>query len=121
MHTRSIATSTLWQLGSQAVTMVLSIVSIKFVTIALSQSLVGNYQTVWSYLQIFGILADFGLYAVAVREFSKAKDPGLTLGTLFVLRAGITLLSLGSAIGIAFANGSSPLLSAAIWYLAKIQ
>ena len=112
MHTRSIATSTLWQLGSQAVTMVLSIVSIKFVTIALSQSLVGNYQTVWSYLQIFGILADFGLYAVAVREFSKAKDPGLTLGTLFVLRAGITLLSLGGAIGIAFALpgfGGTPL------------
>lgn len=103
MHSRHIATSTLWQLSSQAVTMVLSIVSIKFVTTALSQSLVGNYQTVWSYLQIFGILADFGLYAVAVREFAKAKDPGLTLGTLFVLRAAITFLSLGSAIGIAFA------------------
>lgn len=103
MHTRSIATSTLWQLGSQAVTMVLSLLSIKFVTIALSQSLVGNYQTVWGYLQIFGILADFGLYAVAVRELSQSKDPGVTLGTLFVLRAVITFLSLGAAIGIAFA------------------
>ncbi len=98
MHPRAIATSTLWQLSSQAVTMVLGILSIKFVTTALNQSLVGNYQTVYSYLQIFGILADFGLYAVSVRELSRSKDFLLTFGTLFILRAAITILSLGIAI-----------------------
>lgn len=103
MTSRKIATSTLWQLGSQAVTMLLGILSIKFVTTALSQSLVGNYQTVYAYLQIFGILADFGLYAVSVRELSRAKDPSVTLGSLFILRAIITLISLGSAILIAWA------------------
>ena len=102
MTTKKIATSTFWQLGSQAVTMVLGILSIKFVTTALSQSLVGNYQTVYAYLQIFGILADFGLYAVAVRELSRAPNRIALLGSLFVLRACITAVSLGTAIIIAF-------------------
>ena len=102
MHTRHIATSTLWQLSSQGFTMVLGILSIKFVTIGLNQSLVGNYQTVWSYLQIFGILADFGLYAVAIRELSRAENRAVTLGSLFVLRALITLISLSSALLLAF-------------------
>jgi len=98
MQNRALAASTLWQLASQAVTMLLGILSIKFVTTALSQPLVGNYQTVYSYLQIFGILADFGLYAVAVRELSRASDFLRTLGTLFILRTIITLISLCSAL-----------------------
>jgi O-antigen/teichoic acid export membrane protein len=102
MSSRHIATSTLWQLGSQAVTLFLGILSIKFVTTALSQSLVGNYQTVYSYLQIFGILADFGLYAVAVRELSRSQDRGATLGSLFVLRSCITVIALSFAVGIAW-------------------
>jgi O-antigen/teichoic acid export membrane protein len=102
MSSKKIATSTFWQLGSQMITMLLGIISIKFVTTALSQSLVGNYQTVYSYLQIFGILADFGLYAVAVRELSKSAQPHVTLGSLVVLRALITFLSLGSAFAIAW-------------------
>ncbi len=102
MSIHKIATSTLWQLGSQAVTMVLGILSVKFTVLALSTSLVGNYQTVYAYLQIFGILADFGLYAVSVRELSHAKDRALTFSTLFLLRACITVLSLALALALAF-------------------
>ena len=98
MSTHKIATSTLWQLTSQAITMVIGILGIKLTTIALSRELVGNYQTVYSYLQIFGILADFGLYAVSLRELSRATDRALTFGTLFLLRAVITCISLGVAI-----------------------
>ena len=82
--------------------MVLGIVSVKFVTTALSRELVGNYHTVYSYLQIFGILADFGLYAVAVRELAHAKNRMLTFQTLFLLRACITVLSLALALALAF-------------------
>lgn len=102
MHSRAIAASTLWQLVSQAVTMVIGILGIKFVTMGLSQSLVGNYQTVYSYLQLFAILADFGLYAVAIRELSSTKDFPATFGAIFFLRAGITVLSLGSAVLLAW-------------------
>lgn len=102
MSTRKIASSTLWQLLSQGVAVVLGIISIKLVTVALSPALVGNYQTVYAYLQIFGILADFGLYAVAVRELTRAEDKHLALAALFLLRACITFLSLGAAILLGF-------------------
>ncbi len=102
MSTRQIATSTLWQFGSQIAMATLSIVTVKFVAVGLSKELAGNYNSAYSYLQIFGILADFGLYAVAVREVSMAKDKARVLGTLFVLRAVILVLSLGAALIIAW-------------------
>lgn len=80
----------------------LSILTVKFVAIGLSKELAGNYNSAYGFLQIFGILADFGLYAVAVREVSAAKDRAKVLGTLIVLRAIILCLSLGSALLIAW-------------------
>lgn len=105
VSTRPIATSTLWQLISQIVMAALSIASTKLVALSLNQELFGLYNTAYGYLQVFGILADFGLYAVAVREISRAA-PGparsAMLGHLFVLRAIILGLSLGSALLIAW-------------------
>ena len=98
MSTHKIATSTLWQLTSQAITMVIGILGIKLTIKVFIRELENNYQTVYSYLQIFGILADFGLYAVSLRELSRATDRALTFGTLFLLRAVITCISLGVAI-----------------------
>lgn len=80
----------------------LSIVTTRFVYMGLSPELVGNYNSAYGFLQIFGILADFGLYAVAVKEVSRAEDKGKVLGSMFVLRTIILLLSLGSAVVIAF-------------------
>ena len=73
MSTRSIASSTLWQLSSQILMAVLSIVTSKFVAIGLSKEMAGFYNSAYGFLQIFAILADFGLYAVSVREVSKAE------------------------------------------------
>lgn len=81
---------------------VLSAVSGKFVAMALSKELAGSYNSAYGYLQLFAILADFGLYAVSVREVSRTKDKERVLGTLITLRCLITLLSLGSAIVIAW-------------------
>lgn len=102
MSTRKIATSTLWQLGSQVTMAALSIVTVKLVAIGLSIELAGNYNTAYGYLQIFGILADFGLYAVSVREVARAKDKSVMLGNLMSLRLIILALSLGSALLIAW-------------------
>ncbi len=98
MSTRKIASSALWQIASQAAMALLSILAAKFVAIGLSKELAGYYNSAYGYLQIFAILADFGLYAVAVREVSKAEDKGRVLGTILVLRFTITLLALGSAV-----------------------
>ncbi len=99
---KTIASSTLWQFASQIVMAALSIVTVKFVAIGLTKELAGNYNSAYGYLQIFGILADFGLYAVAVREVSKAENKERVLGALFVLRCGILAVSLGSALLIAW-------------------
>ena len=102
MSTRAIATSTLWQIGSQATMAVLSAVSVKFVAMGLSKELAGAYNSAYGYLQLFAILADFGLYAVSVREVSAARDKEKVLGGLLVLRSVIVVLSLGSAVLIAW-------------------
>lgn len=102
MSTRAIATSTLWQIASQATMAVLSAVSVKFVAMGLSIELAGAYNSAYGYLQLFAILADFGLYAVSVREVSAAKDKEKVLGGLLVLRSIIVVISLGSAVLIAW-------------------
>lgn len=99
MSTRAIATSTFWQLASQVAMAALSILTVKFVAIGLSKELAGNYNSAYGYLQMFGILADFGLYAVAVREVSKAENREEVLGTLLVIRLIILVLSLALALG----------------------
>ncbi len=102
MSTRQIASSTLWQFSSQIAMAALSIVTVKLVAIGLSIELAGNYNTAYGYLQIFGILADFGLYAVSVREVARAKDRAIILGNLMTLRAIIVAISLGSALLVAW-------------------
>ncbi|HLD71113.1 MAG TPA: oligosaccharide flippase family protein [Candidatus Peribacteraceae bacterium] len=98
MSTQKIATSTLWQIASQCVMAALSILTVKFVALGLSKELFGNYNSAYGYLQLFGILADFGLYAVAVREVSKAKNRSEVLGALIILRCIILIVSLGAAL-----------------------
>jgi O-antigen/teichoic acid export membrane protein len=100
--TRAVASSTLWQIASQVTMAGLSIITVKFVALGLSKELAGNYNSAYGFLQIFGILADFGLYAVAVREVSAAKDRSKVLGALIVLRAMILVLSLGSALAVSW-------------------
>lgn len=102
MPSKQIAASTLWQMASQITMAVLSILTVKFVAIGLSKELAGVYNSAYGYLQLFGILADFGLYAVSVREVSKAVDKSKVLGALIVLRVGILLLSLGAALVFVF-------------------
>jgi O-antigen/teichoic acid export membrane protein len=68
---------------------------VKFVAIGLSKELAGNYNSAYGFLQLFGILADFGLYAVALREISRDElQREKVLGALIVIRAIILLLSL---------------------------
>lgn len=100
--TRAIALSTLWQIGSQITMALLSAISVKFVAMGLSKELAGAYNSAYGYLQLFAILADFGLYAVSVRELSTAKNPQRVLSALIILRSAITVLSLGSALVVAW-------------------
>ena len=102
MSIRNIASSTLWQVGSQAAMALLSALSAKFVAMGLSKELAGAYNTSYGYLQLFAILADFGLYAVSVREVSIAQDKRRVLGALMTLRSIIATISLLTAVIIAW-------------------
>jgi O-antigen/teichoic acid export membrane protein len=95
MSTRKIALSTFWQLASQATMAVLSILATKFVAIGLSKELVGYYNSTYGYLQIFAVIADFGLFAVTVREMSKVQgsERERVFGSLLLLRTIILVLS----------------------------
>ncbi|MDD5751158.1 MAG: oligosaccharide flippase family protein, partial [Candidatus Peribacteraceae bacterium] len=99
---KKIAASTLWQLSSQITMAALSIVSVKLVATALSLELAGYYNSAYGFLQLFGILADFGLYAVSVREMSNPARREDVFGALVCLRIMTATLSLGSAIALAW-------------------
>lgn len=76
----------------------LSILTVKFVAVGLSKELAGNYNSAYGFLQLFGILADFGLYAVAVREVSRSDRKEDVLGALIILRSLMLVLSLSAAL-----------------------
>lgn len=98
MSSRQIATSTSWQLGSQVIMALLSVITMKCVVIGLSMELVGTYNSAYGYLQFFGILADAGLYAVAVKELSRAENKEKVLSALFTLRLFTVTVSVGGAL-----------------------
>ena len=81
---------------------VLSAVSVKFVAMGLSRELAGAYNSAYGYLQLFAILADFGLYAVSVREVAVSREKERVLGGLLVIRTAITVISLGTAVIVAW-------------------
>ena len=98
MSVHKIATSTLWQLVSQVVMAVFSIFIVKFIAIGLTKELAGHYNSAYGYLQLFAIFADFGLYAVAIREISRAKNRSEILGTFLTLRMMAICIAFGSAL-----------------------
>lgn len=102
VSTKQIASSTLWQLASQLAMAAISVVTVKLVATGLSQNLAGFYNSAYGYLQIFGIIADFGLYAVAVREVSRSEDKNSVVGAVIVLRCLITAASFGLAVLVAW-------------------
>lgn len=98
MSSKEIAVATLWQFASQGAVAVLSILTVKFVAIGLSRELVGAYNSAYGYLQLFGILADFGLYAVVVREMSRRGEEGRILRAFFRIRLLTVCIAIGGAI-----------------------
>lgn len=102
VSTKQIASSTLWQLASQLAMAAISVVTVKLVATGLSQNLAGFYNSAYGYLQIFGIIADFGLYAVAVREVSRSEDKRGVVGAVIVLRCVITAVSFALAVAVAW-------------------
>lgn len=72
-YARAIAKNTMIQTGSRALSAVLGIVAVGMMTRTLGQSGFGAYTTAISFLQIFGILIDFGLTLTLVQMLSEPR------------------------------------------------
>lgn len=100
---RKILGSTISQFVGKLLVGVLSIVIIKLLTRYLSQEQYGNYNFIYDFLAVFGIIADLGLYTVAVREMSKdeSKIPVL-LGNVLTIRTVVGILAMLFAVIVGF-------------------
>jgi len=95
---RKIAYNVLISSLSKALSTVLALVSIAFITRYLGKEGFGNYATVLAFLSLFAAVADLGLYSISTREISKeGADEKKIVGNIFALRIisaiGIALLS----------------------------
>ncbi|MFC1810813.1 flippase [Patescibacteria group bacterium] len=84
---RKILSNTAFQIMGRAGVGLLSLVVIKIITSYLSVGKYGEYTNVYEFLALFAIIADFGLYTIAVREMSKdEKDIPKILGNILTIR-----------------------------------
>ena len=111
--------NTLSQFGGKILAIFASFVVIKIVT-QFGTEFYGEYVTTYEFLAFFGIIADAGLFAIAVREMVQDKKrTEFILGNIFSMRL---LLVLGVMIlaGICaqFIPSYSPLVKTGIWITA---
>lgn len=100
---RKILENTFVQVLGKLITAGLSVVVLKIISGYLGTSGYGDYTTVYQFLAFFGIIADFGIYTITVKEMSRdeSKIP-MILGNILGLRTLLAILSMGLAIAIAF-------------------
>ncbi len=96
---RKIAQNTAIQVGGKMIGTVLSLIAAGFVLRHLGDSGFGRYTTIVSFLQIFGTVADFGLYIVLLKKISTVEQGTRSklVNTIFTLRVLSAVVFLGSA------------------------
>ncbi len=84
---RKILSNTVAQVIGKGVSAVLSLVGVKIITYYLGQGNYGQYSYVYEFFALFAIIADFGLFTIAVREMSSdEKHIPKILGNVLTLR-----------------------------------
>ena len=96
---RKIFSNTVWQVAGKVVVAVLGIVSIKFITNYLTRSEYGEYTTIYDYTALFAIIADFGLFTIALREMAHdEKSTEKIIGNVLSIRTTLAVFALGIGI-----------------------
>ncbi len=87
----------------KVITALLGIISVKLITNYLSTGEYGHYTAIYDYMAIFAIVADFGLFTIAVREMAHdEKQIEKIIGNVLSIRTILAILSFGLGIVIAF-------------------
>ena len=68
---RLVAANTAVQVAGKGVTLAIGLASIAIVTRYLGPDDYGRYTLALTYIQLFGVLADVGLFTIVVREISR--------------------------------------------------
>jgi O-antigen/teichoic acid export membrane protein len=98
---RSVARNTALQASGKAIGTALGFVVATVLFRYLKDELYGNYTTAMSYLQLFGIVMDLGLYVVLLKHISSADNAdGKLQNNIFTFRAvsaiGLLMIAVGS-------------------------
>ncbi len=90
---RNVITNTLSQFGGKIGTVIASFLVVKIVS-GYGTQFYGDYVTAYEFLAFFGVFADAGLFAIAVRDISrKAHKPDFVLGNILAMRLGLVALA----------------------------
>jgi len=99
--TKKIAVNTGWQMVGKVVGTFLGLIAIAILTRYLGRDGYGQYTTIYAFLQLFGILADFGFYIVLVKMISEKHvdqtEENKITSNIFTLRLISALIFLGVA------------------------
>lgn len=96
---RKILENTFIQVLGKLITAALSIVVLKIISGYLGIAGYGDYTTIYQFLAFFGIIADFGIYTITVKEMSRdeSKIP-VILGNVMGLRTFLTIVAMSLAV-----------------------
>jgi O-antigen/teichoic acid export membrane protein len=97
---RRVASNTAVQVAGKAAVLGMGLISIAVLTRYLGAGAYGRYTLALMYMQLFGVLADVGLYATVVREISKRPSRTDELvGNVLTLRLVLSLAVIALAAG----------------------
>ena len=100
---RKILSNTFIQIAGKIFGALVSVFIVKLITNFLSVGGYGEYVSIYEFLAFFGILADLGLFTIAVREMAKYEDrTNFILGNVLSLRTIMSMVAMSLAIGVAF-------------------
>lgn len=100
---RKILSNTSFQIMGKAATALLSVAVMKIISVYLGTAGAGQYTTVYEFLAFFGIIADLGLYTIAVREMSADEDRmPMIIGNILGMRTFLVVLAMSLAVLAAF-------------------
>lgn len=100
---RKILSNTFIQVAGKIFGALVSVLIVKLITNFLSVAGYGEYVSIYEFLAFFGILADLGLFTIAVREMAKDESKiDYIMGNVLSLRTIASLSAMLLAVGAAF-------------------
>ncbi|MDD3284877.1 MAG: flippase [Patescibacteria group bacterium] len=103
--TKKIAYNTIVQIIGKSINILIGVLAISYLTRYLSPSGFGQYTTVLTFLQMFSIFLDFGLYIVLLQELGKPDvDKDKCFSNILTLRiiSGLSFFVIAPLIGFLF-------------------